>query len=61
MRDNVPVRVGNAPVDLEKWLRVVQENPERGNFLPTQIASTAELKERTMKVLTGVKAAKTRV
>ena len=33
--EHVPTKVGSAPVDLEKWMRAVQDNPERGQFLPT--------------------------
>ena len=34
------------PVDLDKWLKAVEANPDRETLIPTQICSVAELKTR---------------
>ena len=61
IQEHVPVFLGSAPVDLEKWIRAVQVNPERREFAPTQVSSVAELKERTLKVLKAVREARDRL
>ena len=53
--------MGGAPVDLDKWMQAIQNNPDREKFLPTQISSTKELKDRTLAVLKGIKDAKARL
>lgn len=46
---------------MHKWLEVAERNPNRNVLVPTQIASVAELKERTLTVLKAVKEAKERL
>lgn len=44
--ENVPREFNGIPVDLHKWLQAVETNPDKARLVPTQISSTAQLKER---------------
>lgn len=55
MRENIPLAINGKPVDLAKWTQAVENKPAQNELLPTQVASTAELKERTLNVLKSIK------
>lgn len=47
VQEYVPLQVnGDQPVDLDKWLKAVEANPDRSKLIPTQIGSVTELKAR---------------
>ena len=49
--ENIPVKIGNEPVDLAKWLKTVEKNPQKNVLGVTQINSVSELKDRAKLVL----------
>lgn len=49
--ENIPLKVGNDPVDLSKWLKAAEKNPQRNVLGVTQLNSVAEVKDRAKLVL----------
>ena len=46
MQSHVPVACDGKPVDLDKWIKATEHNPQKNALVTTQIASVAELKAR---------------
>ena len=61
MAENVPLRVNGEPVDLEKWLKAVERNPQKNLLGVTQIKSVEELKQRAAMVLSSIKQTRKRM
>lgn len=61
MAENIPLRIENEPVDLSKWLKAVEKNPQKNVLGVTQIKSVHELKDRAKLVLESIKKTRKRM
>lgn len=55
------MRVGNDPVDLSKWLKAEEKNPQRNVLGVTQLNSVAEVRDRAKLVLESMQKTKKRM